>query len=192
MLEWFSSLGGLDKLFAACAVLGGGFTLVRLSLQLLGGGADVDTDFDADVEGADATFGLLSLQGLSAFFMMFGLVGLGAHIELELSAGAAILGGIAAGLFTTLLMARIFDLFRTMQSSGNIDLINAVGTGGTVYLTVHAGGAGKVRLIVQKRMRVLDAVTLDGADLPTGTSVVVTGLQSDNVLVVSAQHTDQG
>ncbi len=186
MLEWFGSLEGLDQFFAVCAGLGGVFTLVRLALSLLGGDADVDVDLDVDH--GDGTFGLLSLQGLSAFFMMFGLIGLGCHVELQLSPALSIIGGIGAGLLMTLLMARIFDLFHAMQSSGNIDLSNAIGAEGTVYLTVKTKVGGKARVTVQKRLRVLDAVTHDGRDLPTGTAIVVTALESGNVLVVTANQ----
>ena len=107
-----TGMTGLDKLFLACAVFGGILLAIRMVLQFVGGGdgdvdgdvdvgMDVDVDADMDVGDGDvsiadsgASFRLLTLQGLTGFFMMFGLVGLALSRQSKVSDLWAIAGGL--------------------------------------------------------------------------------------------------
>jgi len=96
----FTDLTGLELFFLICAFLGGAMFLIRLVLQMVGGNSDVDTDIDvghADVVHADSdvSFKLLTLQGLTAFFMMFGLVGFVLLRESKAGIAIAIAGALA-------------------------------------------------------------------------------------------------
>ena len=87
----------IEIIYWAAAIIGGTLFILRLIMMVIGGGlgdGDVDIphdvdipqdihiagDIHADVSGdhaaADMSFKLLSVQGLTSFFMMFGLVGL--------------------------------------------------------------------------------------------------------------------
>ena len=115
-------------------------------------GGDLHGDFDPHVEPdhADtyASFKFLSLQGLTAFFMMFGLVGL-ALLKAEFAVILTIFGGAIAGLFTVWIISIIFAQMRHLQSEGTLDIQNAIGEVGSVYLTIPANGPGQVQLSVQ-------------------------------------------
>ena len=131
-MEGFTDLTGLEKFFLICAFLGGAMFLIRFVLQLVGGDHDVDADIDvghADVTHADSdvSFKLLTMQGLTAFFMMFGLVGFVLLRENRASMGLAIAGALAAGLGSVWLIGKIFSSFKKLQASGTIDNANAVG-----------------------------------------------------------------
>ncbi len=100
MTEFFESLKPIEKVFLISAILGGAIFVVRLILFFIGmghHGVDADTGFDADVghmgevghdvgdahgdlhghaDETESSFKFISLQGITAFFMMFGLVGL--------------------------------------------------------------------------------------------------------------------
>lgn len=169
-----------DTVFFLCAVLGGGVFLVRTVLQLVGVGAD-DADLHHD---ADAGFRILSLQGLSAFLMMFGLVGLA--LVRESRVGPALSAGLAAlaGFASMWLIGRVFALMSKLQSSGTLDLKNAIGQQGTVYLTVPRGGRGKVELVVQGRLGVFDASTHGATDIATGARVRVVAIDNGDTLIV--------
>jgi hypothetical protein len=74
----------LDQLFFYSALGGGALFVIQLVLLFVGGGLDLDADFsDADFghHGADVSFKVLSLQGISAFVMMFGLTGMPMRID---------------------------------------------------------------------------------------------------------------
>ena len=184
---------GLEWVFLSCAVVGGTVFILRMILLFMGIGdveadVDVEIDMEVDIGGSDisdtgGSFELLSVQGITAFFMMFGLVGLacmrsGAHQLL--AAGAA----FAAGIFSMWTIAKIFQIFSRLQSSGTMEIENAIGKEGTVYLTVPAGGAGKVRVEVQGRLKVFEATSESDEELATGTPIAVTRVASGNILVV--------
>ncbi|MBN2048623.1 MAG: NfeD family protein [Anaerolineaceae bacterium] len=149
--------------------------------------ASVDLDLDADAGGADFdnpdfSFRFLSLQGVSSFIMMFGIVGL-AIAKAPISPIFSLIAGIAAGVLTVWVVSLIFGLMIRLQSDGTMRMQSGVGERGEVYLRIPANGAGKVRVIVQGALRVLDAVAADGQEIPTGSAVKVIAVR-DTVFVV--------
>lgn len=154
--------------------------VIRTLMQFVGFGADAE-DLQHD---ADAGFRILSLQGLSAFFMMFGLVGLA--LVRESHVGEAPSVGIAAlaGFGSMWLIGKLFGVMTRLQSSGTLSMQNAIGQSGTVYLTVPKSGSGKVELVVQGRLGVFDATTHIGSDIATGARVRVVAIESGDTLIV--------
>jgi membrane protein implicated in regulation of membrane protease activity len=196
MLALMEDFSSLEKLFAFFAAFGGGLFIIRMILMFVGGDADMDTDVDVDIDGdvdvdsdmeggdTDISFRLLSFQGLTAFFMMFGLVGLALSRQNDWGPAPAIAGGTFAGLITCWLLKWIFDKAKTLQSSGNIKLENAVGQEGTVYLNIPANGTGKAQVTVQDHLKVYDAVSQGDVELHTGDPIKVVRIISNNTLVV--------
>jgi len=198
MLAIWESLSGLERVFAAFALAGGGLFILRLIMFFIAGdfhsgdAGDMDIAHDlpgGDVHGdvhhdADSGFKLLSFQGVTAFLMMFGLVGWALLRQTGASETAAVAGGAMAGVGTMWVIKKIFDFAASMQSSGTIHIESAVGSEGTVYLTIPAGGTGKVQVTVQERMRIYDSVARDGAEIKTGDRVRVVGVAAGSDLVV--------
>lgn len=187
MVEAFSDFNGLETFFLICAVIGGFFVFIKLMLQFIGGDTDVDFDTDGGVDmhhaDSDAGFRLLSMHGLSAFFMMFGLVGLALYRESQAGVVLSIAGAVIAGLIAVWVIGKLFQVGINLQSSGTLQTEHAVGSTGTVYLTIPAGGTGRVSINFQNRLREFDAVEKDGLALPTGTPIRVVQVNA-NVLVV--------
>jgi membrane protein implicated in regulation of membrane protease activity len=181
----------VDSVFLACAVLGGGVFVVRTLLQFLGIGGDEADGAAGGAEHGDSDdgFRVLSLQGISAFCMMFGLVGLALIRQSGVAPSIALLVASGAGVATVWVIAKMFGAMARLQSSGNTNLYNAIGQEGQVYLTVQRGGEGKVQLVVQNRLSVYDARAEDGAELATGRRVRVVAVNGE-VLVV--QPVDKG
>ena len=189
MVKAFSDFNGLEMFFLACAIIGGFFVLVKLVLQFLGGHADtgsgMDTDFASDGGHVDPDLGfrLLSMHGLSAFFMMFGLVGLAFYRQSQVGVFISIVGAVTAGMVSVLVIGKIFQLASKMQSSGTLKTEDAVGCTGTVYMRIPEGGTGRVSLNFKNRLREFDAKEENGLELPTGTPVRVVQV-SASILVV--------
>jgi membrane-bound ClpP family serine protease len=187
--------------------------VVRLALQFIGGdsggshdvggisdvsdvdvsgadihGADVHGDFtgdaDLDVHDTYLSFKILSFQGLTAFFMMFGLVGLAMMRETQQGPTAAVIAASLAGLGTVWIIGLIFRKAGALQASGNINLRNAIGQEGEVYLTIHSSGTGKAKVTVQERLRIYDAVSNGSEEIRTGQRVRVVDVTPQDVLVV--------
>ncbi len=210
MPEFAESFSGIEKLYLVCAVFGGILFVVRLVLQFVGGdgggdydagGGDisdihVDGDFSghidgdlaghagADVHDAYLSFKILSFQGLTAFFMMFGLVGLAMSRESNYSETACLAAAAGAGLGTVWIIAQIFRKAGSFQASGNINLSNAVGLEGEVYLTIPAGETGKAKITIQDRLRIYNAIAQDKTEIRTGQRVRIVSVTPQDVLVV--------
>jgi hypothetical protein len=173
--------------FSVAAIIGTGFFIVRVILLMVGHHGmptDLDTG-DVHTDPADA-FKALSIQTITAFLMGFGWAALGAYrgsdLHWGLSAAIGVVGGVVMVWFLALLLKAVYDL----QSSGNIDLKNAIGSEADVYLTVpgRGSGRGQIRVIVQDRQRIINAVT-DGEAIPTSSRVRITRVNEDNTLTVS-------
>src|SRR3970040_851782 len=101
-MSFFRHITPIEIFYWASAIVGGILFLFRTALLFIGGDIG-DTDGDGDVFDGDGdsdfSFKLLSLQGLTAFFMMFGLSGL-AFVSSGLASIWSTLGGAAVGLFS--------------------------------------------------------------------------------------------
>jgi len=160
-------------------------------------------DFDASIEGfdlaeasadsdlgdTDLSFRFLSVQGISSFIMMFGIVGL-AIAKAPIHPVFSLFAGIGAGLFTVWIISLIFVAATGLQSDGTMRMTSAVGETGKVYLRIPAEDVGKVQVVVQGALRVLEAFSEDGAAIPTGTKVKVVDVR-DTALVVKVLHTEE-
>jgi membrane protein implicated in regulation of membrane protease activity len=189
LVKIFSDFNGLEMFFLAGAIIGGFFVVVKLAMQFIGGDADADVggtgDIGIDTEHVDSDVGFraLSMQGLSAFFMMFGLVGLALYRQSQMGVIISMVGAVAAGMVSVWIIGKLFQAAARLQSSGTLQISDAVGSTGTVYLTIPEGGTGRVSLNFRNRLREYDAIEVNGAAVTTGTPVRVIQVNA-NVLVV--------
>ncbi|MEZ4279650.1 MAG: hypothetical protein R3F21_08585 [Myxococcota bacterium] len=182
----------LDSLFMFSAVIGGATIALRTLLMLFGVGDDHSFGGSHDLGGTqadephsdlDAGTRLISIQGIAAFLMMFGLVGLAAMREAGLSPPVAVVIALVAGFASMWAVAKVFEAMVGLQSSGTLDLAAAVGQEGVVYLTVKPGSGGQVQVSIQGRLGVYDAQTQGAGELATGRAIRVVGVRA-NALVV--------
>lgn len=178
------SIPSLDTIFLVSAILGGGLFLIQLFFQFFGADLDGASDAFSGDASADVAFKVLSFQGLSAFFMMFGLTGLMFLREFALSAFVSLVGASAAGVGTAFIIQAIFRFFLGLQSSGTIDIHRAVGATGTVYLSIDKHKPGKVTVVVDNRQLIRNAIVEGREFLETGTPIRVVQVLSDGTLVV--------
>ena len=196
----------MEKFYLTCGLLGASFFVLRTILMLVGADssdmdfdaadvADMDVDvgdLDADVDSgdidldADLDGGLkvLTIQGLTAFVMMFGLTGYALARSSVITAPFILAGSCAMGVFTMWLVAKMFSLMHRLESSGTTSLDSAIGEEGTVYLTIRSGDTGKVQISVAGTLRVLNARSHDGKAIATGQRVVVDHTIDGRILVV--------
>jgi len=198
MFEFYGTLILVEKIFFYCAAFGGMLFAVRLMLMLVGGhGGDFDASGADAIHGtadfshggdSDVSFKVLTLQGVSAFFMMFGLVGLCVSKMLPRQPEAlqvvSIAAGTAAGVFTAWIIAKLFSMMMKLQSDGSLHIENAVGQQGTVYLNIPAEGTGKIQIAIQGSLRVCEAVSAKKEAIKSGTPVTVTAVFSGSTLAV--------
>ncbi len=179
MIEWYQALSIAEQCYLVCAVVGGIAFFIELMLVLFG--AEVNTDFDI----SDFAFKFISIQGLSAFGLVGGLVGFYAYDK----TGQSILISLACAIFAGVLMAWVLSKFTkslmSLQSAGNIQLKNAINTFGTIYMSIPKDGIGKVALDLQGRRIYINAISKDGSELDRGIRVKIVDVNGDDALVVS-------
>lgn len=176
---------GLETFFLVCAVVGGFFIVVRIALQFVGAGTDVDGHDAVDVHHADSDLGFkfLSIHGLSTFLMMFGLIGLALYRQSGVGPLLCVPGAAAAGSIAVWIVGKLFQGAAGLQSSGTLDTRDSAGATGTVYLTIPEKGIGRVNIRFKGRLRECDAMEIHGGKLDTGTPVRVVGV-NDSILMV--------
>lgn len=177
MIEWFGSHSGLEQLFLLGAIVGGLILVLRLILMIAGLDHHADLHLDSD-----AGFQALSIQGISAFFTMFGVVGYMLNHNAGLGIILSLVGAVTAGAFSMWLIGRVFRAMLRLQSSGTVSLFAAVGSEGSVYLTVGKEG-GRVQINFANRLREFEAVSADGSTLPTGTAIRVQSVTANTLVV---------
>jgi hypothetical protein len=181
--------------FSVPAVFGTGMFVLRLLMMLIGGdGGDgaVDMDFetgDAHLGGHDpgGAFEILSVQGVSAFLMGFGWVGVGALLGADWSPAVAFGAGFLGGLLLVWILGHALGAVRGLESSGNISISEALGATGDVYTRVPPSGEGQgqVRVVLSDRQRIYNAISR-GPEFMTHTRVRVVEVNDDNSLTVDA------
>jgi membrane protein implicated in regulation of membrane protease activity len=190
MAEFFSQYNGVELFFLSCAAIGGFFVLMRFVLLFVGMDHSSHGDMGAgasDIDGhhtdSDIGFKLLSLQGVTSFLMMFGLVGMALYNQSNMGIAVSMTGAIIAGLGSVWIIAKMFSVVIKLQSSGTIPIDSTVGAQGKVYLTIPQNGSGRVLINVRNSLREYDAVSQDNTKIETGVPIRVVWVDG-NVLVV--------
>jgi membrane protein implicated in regulation of membrane protease activity len=182
MTEWFASHNGVEQLFLLAGFVGGISLVFRLILTVAG--LDHHGGVDAVHVDSDSGFQALTIQGISSFFAMFGVVGYTLYRTASLGMVLSLTGALAAGVVSVWIIHKVFKSMLRLQSSGTVSLFAAVGSEGSVYLTVGKDG-GRVQINFANRLREFEAVSADGTAIPTGTPIRVQGVTA-NTLVVAA------
>ena len=160
MTEWWTALGGDEKVFYGIAIVSSLVMSIQLVLTLIGGAFDAP-DGDFEIEGSDGDLGVLSVRTICAFFVGFGWAGITA---LEYYPEDTL---IATGAGFTVGCVFLFGVLWTMRglhslkADGTVDIKNAIGHVGNVYLPIppNREGTGQVQVMVQGRERVVIALT---------------------------------
>lgn len=201
MLDWFSNLEFLPKLYWSIALVGSLIFIVVMIMAFVGGDADDIGDMDADLDSdAGAGFQFITFKNLVGFFTIFGWSGI-ACIDAGLSKPLTIIISVICGLLMMVIMASLFYFISKLSDSGTLNYNNAMDAVGEVYLTIGAdrSSMGKVSVNVQGTVRELDALTDSLTDLKSGTIIKVVDVTSNGILIVDrtrkpiqASETEQG
>ncbi|WP_299112491.1 hypothetical protein [uncultured Winogradskyella sp.] len=186
MLEWFSNLAFLSKLYWSIALVGSLIFIIIMIMAFVGGDADDIGDVDSDIDSdAGAGFQFISFKNLVGFFTIFGWSGI-ACIDAGLSKPLTIIVSVVCGLLMMVIMASLFYFISKLSDSGTLNYKNALDAVGEVYLTIGAdrSSMGKVSVNVQGTVRELDALTDALTELKSGTIIKVVDVTSNGILIV--------
>lgn len=130
-------------------------------------------------------FKMLTIRSIVALLVGFSWTSL-ALLEWNTPGVLALAGGGAVGFGLMVLVAAIMSWISRLKESGNVSLQKAIGQLGSVYIPIPGGksGSGKIQMVIQGRLRELDAVTYDEDKLPTGTDVIIVAVERETSTVV--------
>jgi hypothetical protein len=153
-------------------------------------GHDVSADQPGHHHLHDSTgiFKVISFRTLVAAVTFFGITGMAAR-DSGLSSPATLALAVAAAGAAMFGVYYLFQSLTRFDFDGNIRIERAVDKVGTVYVPIaaHNQGAGKIHLKLQNQLVEFQAVT-PGERLPTGATVVVTGVVGPDTVEVSLHN----
>ena len=202
MENWWASLSLLQKLFLYFAVPSTSLLIIQSVLSLFGlsGSAadapdsiEAESPIDTDVGDFDpsdnvvggADFRFFTVRGVIAFLSIFGWTGM-VMTQYTTIIPLIIVVSISAGLTAMATIGYLFYIIAELQSAGNVSLRNSIGSTAEVYLTIPSkgNGEGKVSVLIQERMIEAQAVSNSENEIPTGSTVRVINVSSNNILLV--------
>ena len=146
----------VETVYWYCGIIGTLIFLLKVALPV-DTGSEITSDFTS-IADTDASFHLLTIEGISAFFMTFGWMGWIAftqmHFELKISMIIALFSGILAFL----LFAWLLSLAKKMEHSPSYDLTTLKDKIGKTYVHFEPKGQGKIQIEFNEKLSILDAV----------------------------------
>ncbi|MBK9105929.1 MAG: NfeD family protein [Saprospiraceae bacterium] len=191
--QWWGDLSPALQVFWFIAIIFSILFFIQFILLVIGLESDTDVGFEhgGDSASFEQEFSALSGRSIIAFFTFFGWTGV-LTMGNQLSVWIAVLLSTLVGLAAMFIVAYLMFKFAQLEQSGTLNLYHALDQTGEVYLTVppSQSGRGKVTLMIDGRVREMDAMT-DGDTLKTGTKVRVIEILDENALKVEAMPEDQ-
>ncbi len=134
-------------------------------------------------------FRLVTMQGIIAFFSIFGWTGL-LFMKGGLPVWAAAILAFICGFLGMFLMGLALWGMQKIQSDGTLNIKFALGKTGEVYIPIPGKRAqpGKVMVEVQDQLQEFEAVTDEEEKIPTGTHVTVIGITKGTTLIVTKHN----
>jgi hypothetical protein len=186
MIEYWTHLTPTMKTFVGLGAISSAVLTLQMILAMFGGDMDgLDADMDISDIGEGGASGILSIRTIGAFFTGFGWSG-AAMLQAGHGTGAATFVGVVVG---SIFMAMIFYLMaylHSLRQEGTINYANAVGKVGAVYLPVppHRKGLGQIEVLVQGRLKIVQAITDNDKKIGNRVAVRVTELVDEQTILV--------
>lgn len=192
MFEWFGALPLEQQVYTGIALLASGVVVAQLIGMMFGVGADELMDAgDFDMDGPDAHpsgLALVSSRTVFAFFVGFGWAG-AIRVGQGSSGLLPALEATAAGLVFGYAVVKLMGFLNSLRHSGSLDYRNAIGQTASVLLEIHPGmrPGGQIEVMIQGRLKVVQALTRNTEPIRKGTRVAVSELADPTTLVVALE-----
>lgn len=187
MFEFLNEAELLLKAFWYTALLASFIFIIQTVLTFIGG-TDMDggdADFDSSMDNDSTPFQLFSLRNLINFMLGFGWTGITFYNKIS-STTLLIIVSTLVGIGFVLLFFFIIKQILKLTEDNTLKMSDLIGKVGKVYIPVpeNLSGIGKIQISVKGSVHELDAMTEEMEKIPTGTSIQVSGLK-ENVLLVN-------
>ncbi|MAS79650.1 MAG: hypothetical protein CMI25_04505 [Opitutae bacterium] len=186
MIDYWLHLTPTMKMFVGIGTVSSAVLTLQMVLAMFGGDMDgLETDVDIPDAGEGGASGILSIRTIGAFFTGFGWSG-AAMLQAGYGTGAATFVGIVVGSIFMALIFYLMTYLHSLRQEGTINYANAVGKIGSVYLPIppHRKGIGQVEVLVQGRLKIVQAITDNDKKIGNRVAVRVTELVDTQTILV--------
>ena len=186
MIEYWTHLTPTMKTFVGLGAISSVVLTLQMILAMFGGDMDgLDADMDIPDVGEGGASGILSIRTIGAFFTGFGWSG-AAMLQAGYGTGAATFVGVVVGSIFMALIFYLMAYLHSLRQEGTINYANAVGKIGSVYLPVppHRKGLGQIEVLVQGRLKIVQAITDNDKKIGNRVAVRVTELVDEQTILV--------
>jgi len=186
MIEYWTLLTPTMKTFVGLGAISSAVLTLQMILAMFGGDMDgLDADMDIPDVGEGGASGILSIRTIGAFFTGFGWSG-AAMLQAGHGTGAATFVGIIVGSIFMALIFYLMTYLHSLRQEGTINYANAIGKVGAVYLPVppHLKGIGQIEVLVQGRLKIVQAITDNDKKIGNRVAVRVTELVDEQTILV--------
>ena len=176
-LQFLAEASWLERIFWLCAIVSSILFLIRTILMFIGQDSDNADSIDVDVDdvSSDTSFQVLSINSITAFFMMFGWIGLSCYKQFSMGNLPSILIALVAGIISLIITSYIFQAAKKLVSTGSgFTIDKTVGLKASVYQRIPANGKGKIQISIKGGMtREIDAISENQQEIESFQSVTV-------------------
>ena len=186
MIDYWLHLTPTMKMFVGIGTISSAVLTLQMVLAMFGGDMDgLDADVDIPDAGEGGASGILSIRTIGAFFTGFGWSG-AAMLQAGYGTGAATFVGIVVGSIFMALIFYLMTYLHSLRQEGTINYANAVGKIGSVYLPIppHRKGIGQIEVLVQGRLKIVQAITDNDKKIGNRVAVRVTELVDTQTILV--------
>lgn len=178
MLEGYSYM---QQLYIIIGIGGGIITLLNIIRLFVG--LDADIDFDSEIYSDFNGLKFISLYGIGAFLLMFGIVGFITDFSYNYNPIVSSLLAFLTGFIMMFIVALLFKRFKKLDSCGNVYINDAIGKNATVYTTVDKN-KGTVKVIMNNDVETYyDALSINDDIFKFGEVVNIVDVINDKLLV---------
>lgn len=172
-----------DAFFWFFAIAGSGLFAIQFVLSLIGLAEGDDLGENGALDALRVKW--FSKQALTGFSMMFGWTGLACRNELGCSLSLTIVLSLMAGFATVLVTGFLFKGAKRLHSTGTVfDLSKSIGKEAMVYQRIPKNGTGKISVSIDRVVHEIDAVSMNGKEIASFSTVSISKIIDDNILVV--------
>ena len=171
MIDYWLNLAPAERTFTGIGVFSSLVLAVQMGMVMLGGAVDMPEAEIAET-GEGGASGIFSIRTIGAFFAGFGWAG-AAMLQAGHSTGAATFVATISGSAFLGVVIYLMSYLHSLRQEGTLDYTNAIGNVGNVYLPIppKRKGMGQVEVMVQGRLRIVQA--LSDSDKKIGNRVAV-------------------
>ena len=184
MIDYWLNLDPAERTFTGIGIFSSLILTIQMGLVMLGGAIDMPEAEIADT-GEGGASGIFSIRTIGAFFAGFGWAG-AAMLQAGNSTGAATFVAILSGSAFLGIVIYLMSYLHSLRQEGTLNYSNAVGNVGNVYLPIppKRKGMGQVEVMVQGRLRIVQALSDSDKKIGNRVAVRVTDTIDEQTILV--------